>query len=121
MKLYDVSFQKAFVRKKTLDPARKMVQRNTIDPFDKVLQLAIAYMPDFFQMSDEDAAHWKEFESALTKDFKQFVAYRFLEDKEMANAKAKDVNDKARVSVRHFVKLRFSIMINECMVLTEKY
>lgn len=117
MKLNDITFQKAFVRKKTLDPARKMVQRNTIDPMDKVLKLANAYMPSFFDMSAEDAAYWKEFEAALTKDFKQFVAYRFLEDKEKAKAKAKDVNDKARVSVRHSVKLHFFIMINVCLIL----
>lgn len=88
--------------KKTIDPARKLVSHNTIEPLDAILQLANQYMPSFFDMTAEDAAYWKEFEAALTKDFKHFVAYKFLEDKELAKAKQKDVNDKARVSVRQF-------------------
>lgn len=104
MKLNVISFQKAFVKKKTLDPARKVLQKNTIDPIDDVLKMVNAYMPHFFHMSAEDSAYWKQFEAAFTKDFKEFVAYRFLENKEMADAKAKDVNDKARVSVTLFIE-----------------
>lgn len=81
-----------------------VVQSNAVGPVESVLQSVKSKIPEFYQMNAEDYAYWKEFEALLTKDFKHWIAYRFLEQNDLAKIKSRDVKEKSKVSIERFVQ-----------------
>lgn len=86
------------MRKKTLDPTMKVVQKNTVGPVESVLQSLKSKIPEIYQMDPDEYSYWKQFEAALIKDFKHWIAYRFLEEDALSKSKAGDISEKSQVS-----------------------
>lgn len=86
------------MRKKTFDPTMKIVQKNKVGPVESVVQSLKSKIPEIYQTDSDEYAYWKQFEAALIKDFKHWIAYRFLEEDYLSKSKFNDISEKSKVS-----------------------